>query len=325
MTFDQKLKSYFSNPSIRLKDAPAKHLLHLYADYVEIISVFSNGNWVSESDILDRLIDEGFLNKNEEDNDADRAGKSDENQVFVQDVFLILNDRRNLYGTDYPFTFRAHDKMRLNDNLDDRNKLYLILLFSSALNIFKVFQPELTTEFEMISHEALKNFLPKHGIVKSFGKKSEYSGTAREKIIRLANDLNITIDYEAFDEISQRGNQEKGLDLIGWVPFNDQVANLITILCQCACGKEWNKKLNETERYENYFKFHRKKPIHSIFIPYSIVNYQKKKFYHNDEFTDRLLFERNRILQLIGDTTFFAGLESKVFIEKCIKYEEDVV
>src|SRR5690606_374183 len=108
-------------------------------------------------------------------------------------------------------------------------------------------------------------------------------------------------------------------------PFNDQVPNLLTILAQCACGKEWYNKKNETERYNRYFKFHCHYPIDSMFIPYSLIDYNKNILYQNDECHDRLIFERNRILNFVEDIGFFDSMNSKLLVEKCIEYEEDVV
>ncbi|MFP4090973.1 MAG: hypothetical protein ACLFT3_11765, partial [Cyclobacteriaceae bacterium] len=171
-----------------------------------------------------------------------------------------------------------------------------------------------------------KNYLPQKAIVKSFGKNSEYTGTAKSKMRALAEEMNISIDETFLEKISDLGNQERGLDLIGWLPFNDRVPNFISVLAQCACGKEWYLKLGETKRYNRYYKFYLQEPIHALFIPYALTNYQNTDFHQGDEFgSDVLVFERFRILSTIDDTDFFKKMASSLLVLKCLESQEDIV
>jgi hypothetical protein len=333
MSFDEKLSNYFSNFSLLFGSKPTENLVYLYADYVELLTLFSNGSFVTSSDVLDRFEDEGLLNlkvkiseEDYEDKDEDRAEVNDKYEIFMDGVFRLVNERSNLFRGDYPFLV-GNDKLILieNEEISERQKIYIFLLLASSLNIFLLFKPELTKEFEILCSEVLKNFLPNHAVVKSFGKNSDYQGSAVEKIRSLAADLKITIDEDGFGEISKKGNQDKGLDLIGWIPFEDTVPNFLAILGQCACGKDWNKKLNETTRFENYMRFHRLKPTHSMFVPYSLANFTKPVFFRNDEITNHLIFERKRILNYLSDLTFFENLESRALVNRCIEYEEGLV
>lgn len=325
MSFNTKITDFFTDFSLELGTPPTRNLIYLYADYVELVSLLSNQNYVSSSDILDRFKDEGIIRQPKADDEQSIA--NDEDERFVDSIYRLLIERVQLFGDDYPFEIESIDKIKLKniDNISTRNKIYIYMLLSSSLNIFSEFQPELTTEFEILCAQVLTNFLPENAVVKSFGKVSDYNGTATQKIQALAKDMKIRIDEDGFNEISQRGNQEKGLDLIGWIPFDDNVSNFLSILAQCACGKEWHKKIGETSRYNHYMKFHRLNPIHTMFIPYSLVSYNKSTFFRNDEIDNRLIFERKRILNYIIETDFFESLESNVLVEKCIGFEEDIV
>jgi len=326
MTFNQRVTDFFSDFSLELETSVPEHLIYLYADYVELISLFSNQNYVSTSDVVDRLKDEGKIKQSK--SDSKQSEINDKDERFIDSIFRLLGERVLLFGEDYPFKKDHPDRIILKEEteISERNKIYIYLLLSSSLNIFSEFQHELTTEFEVLCTQVLKNFLPPHAFVKSFGKKSDYSGTAVQKIQNLATEMVIPIENDGFNEISRSGTQEKGLDLVGWIPFDDTVANFLSVFAQCACGKDWPKKLGETSRYNNYFKFHRLRPIHSMFIPYSLVSYNKHIFYRNDEFgADRLIFERKRILNYLSSTDFFNDFESKLLIEECIKFEEDIV
>ena len=185
---------------------------------------------------------------------------------------------------------------------------------------------ELTSEFELVCFHVLSKYLPQHAVIKSFGKNTTYVGTAIDKIKSLATDLKVEVDEDFLNKISAKGNMDRGLDIIGWIPFADNVSNHLSLLCQCACGKEWYKKLIETRRYERYYKFYCNKPNHAMFIPYSLINYQGSDFFQADEISvDTVLFERKRIINYIDDLTFFTPLNSKKLVDKCIEFEEDIV
>ena len=335
MKFAEKLKKLFVDFKISIPDIP-ENKYHLYADYVELIVLFANSE-VTQSDILDKLYDEDIIRFESEDieNNYDLFSKKpkrdDENENWVNEIFQLINYRSFLFSSDYPFEL-DDDVLTLKDEnkLSDKNKIYLSLLIASSLNYFKLLQPELTSEFETISYHSLINFMPKHAIVKPLGNNSFYSGNAKQKIKELSKDMNIDLNDKEILNISDRNNQERGLDLISWIPFQDKIPNFITILAQCACGKEWYKKQNETDRYENYFVFYKQKPIHALYIPYSLSKNDDDDsftFFQSDDISkDRtIMFDRKRILEFLPTTDFFNSLQSKHIVNECINYEEDIV
>lgn len=325
MNFNDRLVTFFSDFSLELDTIPPQHMIYLFADYVELMSLFSNQNFVTKSDTEDRFKDEDIIKQVK--SDADQSEANDQTERFIDSIFRLLGERSRLFADDYPFIVENNDRIILKDEnkISEKNKIYIYLLISSSLNIFSDFQHELTSEFELLCEKVLANFLPAHAIVKSFGKNSNYTGTAVNKIKELSKDMKVPIDHDGFDEISTKGTQEKGLDLVGWIPFDDTVPNFLSILVQCACGKDWHKKLTETRRYNNYFKFHRLRPIHSLFIPFNLVSHNRNTFYRNDELENGLIFERKRILNYLSHTDFFNTFESKLLVEECIKFQEGIV
>jgi hypothetical protein len=318
MVFKEKLEKQFLNFKIGIPHI-AKHNLHLYADYVELIALFNNTE-ISKSDILDRLFDEG-IELNSEDT---KAESDDTNERWIEEVFELAEYRKELFSDDYPFQVNRNF-IKINSKFSKKNKIYLSLLISSSLNYFNELQSEITTEFEIISSYCLKDYMPKNAIVKSTGKRSDYEGTASEKIRKIAADTNIVLNEQELSNISKRNSQEKGLDLISWIPFGDKIPNLLAILAQCSCGKDWYKKQNETERYENYLQFYHKKPIHTLYIPYSLSR-KDSLFFQSDDITgDRIIFDRKRILEFLQDTAFFDKLNVSEIVNQSIIYEEDIV
>lgn len=331
MSLEDKINKQFAKFYLK----PRQHsdqLIHLYADYVELVALIYNGDFATPSNIAKRYKVEGIKLTKEEvavgDEIGSRNAETDDNvELFIDSIFSVISDRATAFGEFYPFEVAPEGvKLKTDVEKSEKMKVYLALLLSSNLNYFDQFEPELTAEFEEISYRALCNYLPEtpKSIIKQFGKNSDYSGNAENKIKDLATDLNIMINE---DEISGvvKGNQERGLDVIGWIPFNDRIPNMLVIIVQCACGKDWYKKQNETERYENYYRFYRLKPVHTMFIPYALAK-DHSGFFQRDELApDKLLFERGRILQFIQDSSFIAALNTNRIVESCIAFQEDVV
>lgn len=317
MTFDEKFNlcvQIFDNQS---SPSYVKNDLYLYADFVELVTIFTKNGEVSIGDIQDRFFGTKEYNSAEE---------RDNDEVLVLNIFLLVQERSNLYDDNYPFSF---DKEKFvispKDDLTHKQKFYLYLLLSCKLNIFKHFKTELTTEFEHICKIVLEKYLPNGAIVKNFGRNSAYPGNAINRIKGLAKDLKLTVDEYELSQVSERNNQERGLDVVGWIPFHDDCMNLLIFLGQCACGKDYESKQHDTRRFKNYLNFYKTQPIHLMFIPYSLINPHENKFYHSDLIEkDYLIFERKRIIELY-DTMNFNTLQSFLLVESCLRFKENLV
>ena len=311
MTFNEKYSQCIHNLSnISLPDF-SRDETHYFADFIELLVVSANKDGVSYGDVQDRFFGEPDENNTPEIND--------DNESFIDSIFDLIEERIALYGESYPFLLNEEKVFLLKENLSINQKLYLFLLFSSSLNIFNVFSTELTTDFETVSFEAIKAFLP-NATVKAFGKKSEYTGTAIEKIRKLSSDIGLHIKQYELDCINRKNVQERGLDIVGWIPFSDRCQNKVVFFCQCTCGKNFEYKQHDTRRFENYYEFYKTRPQHTLFIPYSLVDPKKDMFYHSDHIEEGfLVFERLRILSLMSeDESVWNSLESKKLLEEIL-------
>lgn len=336
MSFEDILIDQFSDFKVKAPDLPKrlhelklpKHLTHLFVDYVELIALFSNGSYITRDGLLDRLQDEGILEiedtpENLNEIGSDVGEQRDNQEAWITDVFRVLEERSLLFAEKYPFAFE-NNNLILKEQLSYKQELYLMLLLSSNLNLFTKVQAKLTSEFEVVSYYVLKAFLPNSAVIKGFGENTEYTGNAKAKITALAQDLKLEIDEYELNRIPNENVKERGLDVIGWIPFADKNPNFIAVLGQCACGKEWFKKQSETKRYEAYLKFYKLTPIHCLFIPYSILEVSKG-FYQSDEIHNHLIFERSRIVDLFDDQNIFDSLHSKEVVKRAILFEEDIL
>lgn len=313
----KRMGTHFNKKFLRCKsnldniDLPdySKDDTNLFVDFIELLTLFSNGDGISYGDIQDRFFGEPDENNSSEVDDTQES--------FIKGLLDLIKERISQYDDLYPFILDSTGQIfRTKDNLTPSNKLYVFLLMSSSLNIFKEFNSELTTDFESISAIAMQNFVP-NAIVKSFGKNSQYKGTAKNKIDELAKELGINTNVSETKHISIHNTQERGLDIVSWIPFADNCQNKIIFLCQCACGKMFEYKQHDTSRYDNYFVFYKTEPQHTLFIPYSLINPKDNQFYHSDCIEKGcLLFERLRILRLIhSDSVSFNKLKSKKLLD----------
>ena len=87
-TFNDKIQEYFSSVSIQMSAKQPKHLTHLYADYLEIKSLFRNNNYVSSSDLIDHFKGEGILICKEKD--EEQAEGNDEHEQWINSIFDII-------------------------------------------------------------------------------------------------------------------------------------------------------------------------------------------------------------------------------------------
>jgi hypothetical protein len=311
MTFNQKLTLCFQNFENISKPDFTRKQVNYFADFVELVTLLSNDDGITNGDIQDRFYGEkDYLNAKQRDND----------EAFILEIFILIEQRSILYKENYPFNFNESDILGVKKVLSNKNKLYLSLLISSQLKIFDKFQPELTSEFEQIAENSLIEFLPSKAIIKSFGKNTEFRGNAISKIKQLASHININVDEYELGEVSERNMQERGLDVVGWIPFDDNCQNKIVYLGQCACGKGYESKQHDTRRFENYFLFYKTKPQHVLFIPYSLINYRVKKFHSSDIIEkDYLVFERKRLIEYskFVETTSYLSFR---IVNSCVNY-----
>lgn len=320
--FNEKIDALLVNLKIEKPKAP-KYVEHIYADFVEINAFFLKEE-VTLSDISDLLNDVKDTNIVVAENDND-SGETELNIAEINDkvstkiksIFDLCLFRSRLYHeNEYPFIIK-NNQIKIKSRITDKQKIYLFLLISSNLNYFESIESLLTKEFEYISMLSLKKYLPQKATVKSFGKNSQYEGNAIEKIKALALELGIKLNEENINCISKHNVQERGLDVVAWIPFEDKVPNQVVLLGQCACGKNWDTKQADTEFFSNYFYFVNN-PIHSMFIPYSLID-TSGNFSQYDRILNNLFFDRKRIIEQFDVIEFLEEFESLKIIEKFIE------
>lgn len=279
---------------------------HEKCDYIEILALLSSDE-LYKSNLLSRF----FAEYSDRDNNLEerQAEISDDHEQEIINLFEILKFRNNLYLNSYPFII-TNDMIKLKDNLTFEQKLYIILLCCANLTTFEPsLQYKLTDEFEHITYCAIKKHLPNF-IVKKLGSNSDYAGNTINKLKALGKDINLDPINDQIEAISPRANKEKGVDLVAWYKFNDNLSNTIIFFIQCACGKDTQHKQHEPEAYKTYFNF-KKLPIISLSTPKSVV-IKENSIQQLSEVAmgDILFFDRSRLIELIIDGECVSSIEA---------------
>lgn len=301
LTFDKKFSSLLLNLKDRISpiNISPKYLRHYICDFIELYTIFYKES-VTRSEILDLFDDCDFnlaIVDRQSIKDLTKAEIDEKKENEVTYLFQCLEYRKNIISIKYPFLTTVNS-IDLDSDLSSEQKIYLSFLFASNLSIFSEFQADLTSEFEYFVYCAAKKFFPLQTIIKQFGKNSDYTGNAQTKIRALATDLNIKTRDIEIQNIT--GSQEKGLDLIAWIPFSDQDTNMLIYMFQCACGDGWIKKFSETRRYFAYYDFYKLKPESVIAVSYAFNI--MGKFEKSDDMVsgESLFFDRLRLMEYIN-------------------------
>lgn len=300
---------------------------HYFCDYIETLALAANSDIVSVSDVIDRFVDCGEINtqgSNENNSNQDKW------ESRIEGWFSSLEVRKNEYTDFYPFEIDSN-KILLKENLDNKHYFYLLLLLSSCLRNFnKSYQSLLTTDFELVSSEAFKRYLPHSAKIYKFGKSTDsnarYTGQIKDKINLFAEDLNLDICYKDYF-FSSNDSGDYGLDVVAWIPFypDKNMLYIQVFLAQCATGKDWLKKQDEPLKIQNSI-IGLGNATNTLFIPYDARN-TNRIYSEEAKIKTHLLFDRFRLICLLkDDLEFIDGLTSfNDVILKAVEFEEDIV
>lgn len=282
---------------------------HKKCDYIELLTLLSSDELYKDN-LLSRFYSE--YRDRDDSPEEEQAEIDDKHQQEIINLFEILQYRSKLYGESYPFEIGSDsDMIKLKEEISDSHKLYIILLSCANLTTFeKNLQSSLADEFEHITYCAIKQYLPSSFKVKKLGSDSDYSGNTRDKLKELGKDINLPTNDEQIDGISILANKEKGVDLVAWYNFVDNIPNTLIFLIQCACGVDTQHKQYEPIGYDNYFYFNNK-PIISLATPKSVVIKENHIKDMNEVSAGNILFfDRLRLIELIVDENCLSTIEA---------------
>jgi hypothetical protein len=226
---------------------------YILADYAEMLCV-ADQDEKYDADALRSRIQNAMLDEESFSDDPDSDGDlaessghpvpvelSQTRQSNIRDraqrAFGCIEHRADALKNLYPFQY-GQRHISLNPSLDNMQKLYLQLLYSSNLAYVSDFQHQLTNDFEKISLAAMKCMLPQWAEAHIFGKGSHqgqrYVGNTYSKMKKLAEDTRTQLRVRE-DEYSSRSTGDDGLDIVAWLPLPDALPIIPVYFAQCSC------------------------------------------------------------------------------------------
>lgn len=297
-----------------LERLPRVGVRHTWADYVELLCLFNLDREISKDVLIDRFRegkDTGEPIDDESEDDTDTAEEtftaaSEENvpiderlNSIVEDLFRHLKYRESAFGRSYPFAVDMTHRRMVLRRATGLSRLYLFLLIASNLRYFTSLTSQITRDFEALSELALQKLLPATGLVHLFhgaGRSGRYKGKLFEKLTALASDLfeSMTVRADDFDE---NDVGDGGLDLVAWVPMNDDSPGMLLCFAQCACTDKWVKKQRETMAVQEVMTL-KAHPVYLTFIPFCFRRPTGSWFYAHSVAT--VLLDRLRLISVLA-------------------------
>ncbi|MCB0595550.1 MAG: hypothetical protein H6557_17650 [Lewinellaceae bacterium] len=316
--------NYIAN--LQRKPSYPKYKGFHWADYIELLCLANIDGEVSIMDIIDRLAEreedlyesdpddlEEMKNLEEEDTGipTQRYKKHDKWIERVNSWFEIIKFRKQHYKTCYPFDIEKDDLILKYNSDNIKHKYYLFLLLCSNLFLLKKQISELISSyFEVISLQALKNLLPTNASVVLFGSNPlndnpRYGKTATclNKIKNLASDLNEKLSPNFNEESYPENNYgDDGLDLVAWLHTGDDQNSNIIVLGQCACTVDWIDKQSSSsyEAWDSKISL-TTMTINAIFIPFCYRN-PTGNWFDSSKIRKSFLVDRKRTLYFLDDS-----------------------
>lgn len=283
-----------------------------WADYIELLCITSIDKNVALDDIYDMLFgdksDDEIDNENEDDDEINPdeaiSEKKDKKKTKISDIFEFLKSREILFGEFYPFKISNSPLyIQMKSSQTFKHLSYLGLLASSNLDYLKTFQSSLTTNFERNSIFVFKKLFPIEADVEYFGK-----GNARGKVFtenklsarirQLSEVLNVPLS-PVFDdtEVNDSNTGDGGLDIVGWINFEDNNNGKVINFAQCACGRDWyNKQFEIHDARWRTFLYINQPILRTLITPSSFRRYDGNWF-KQMKIYDCILIDRLRFLK----------------------------
>ena len=291
-----------------LKNVPNHRIddQHLWADYIEMLCCWDADRLISKSRFIDIVRPEEIDLISGDETHESAAEEDDKYAARTDELFRFFEFRSNLYGNSYPFKLERGVLYLKEEALDSSiHLLYIYLLCCSNLSYFnkKVERPLLTTEFEVISQIATKNILPTNSTIhlvgkNSLGGESVYKGKLYNKLVMISKDLGEQLIVSE-DEFPITDSGDGGLDLLGWINFEDSLNSRIVFVAQSKCSPEWYRPKSAGQMMRSYMNLNNP-PNDLYFIPFCFRKLGHK-WHQSRRLRDLVLFDRVRIMRSLKD------------------------
>jgi hypothetical protein len=234
----------------------------------------------------------------------ERSGGSEPSEAFISDVWKELGYRQRLYSQ--PVFVLGERVVERRNEIEIGNE-YLACLILSLYGVRGTTRDP-GKLFERITFRAVKAYLSAKAIVFGWpthienGVGDEESQIKR-KIRQVAEELG-----ERFVEAPPARFNDRGVDVIGWIPFPEGRSSQIVLLIQCYAGQDWKGKIPVP--LDSWYQY-----IHWGFNPirgFAIPSVIPERDWHETATDKGLLFDRPRIINSLSTGTYDGELAVEV-------------
>lgn len=325
----------------------AKYEAHIWADYIELRCLADPDGILSKSDVLDLLLEqEDFRGKTEEDPNGFESETTGSNghdgddhvltnirdRLWIDETFKQFEYRTRTFKEFYPFFISTTGgSIHRQTEFNDKHRFYFYLLLAANTGYIqnKSLRTKFTSSFEVVSLIALQKYLPDNAVVRLFGSnplnKGRYKGQLLAKIKVFANDIGENfIGVEA--EYNPHDVGDNGLDIVAWLPIEDNARGFLTILGQCACTEEdWAQKQSSSSiaHWRDVIQF-KVPPTNMVFIPFCYRRFTGEWHMHR-KIDESIVVDRLRLVLLIGKSYKPLSVLPEQQITDAINYRNDPV
>jgi len=234
----------------------------------------------------------------------ERFTGAEPSEAFISDVWRELDYRQRLYREP---TFLVTERTVERREGREIGTEYLACLILSLYGVRGTTRDP-GKLFERITHRAVKAYLSAEAVV--FGwpphilnEDDDEESQISRKIRQVANELG-----ERFVEAPPARFNDRGVDVIGWIPFPGGRSSQIVVLVQCYAGQDWKRKLPvPLDSWYQYIHWGFK-PIGGFAIPAVVP----ERHWHELATDKGLLFDRPRIINSLSADTYDAELAAEV-------------
>jgi hypothetical protein len=225
-------------------------------------------------------------------------------ESFITDIWRELKYRHRQYSEP---TFEVGER-----TIEPRAEAEASVEYLTCL-ILSLFGVQGTTRdpgklFERITSRAVKGYLSGEAIVFGWPTPADADGgddesQIKRKIKEVADDLG-----ERFAESPPPRFNDRGVDVIGWIPFPEGRSSQLVLLLQCYAGQDWKGKLPVP--LASWYQY-----IHWSFNPiagFAVPRVIPERDWHEGSTDKGLLFDRARIVNLLSRDTYDPALADEL-------------
>lgn len=265
---------------------------YLIADYLEYRCLLK-GTSVSDLEVR------SLFSISDDELNNDGVESSDDNSMsMVENAFMCCSQRHHIGGGKYPFDITAHSIAKVSFK-SWHHVVYVFLLLATRLNMNtqKIQNGQDATKlFEHLCEKVLATYLGEHS--KSFVFGTGVNGGFQNKIESLINRLHLTTSYKS--PFGSTGRQKDGnLDVVAWIPFDDEKDSQLIFFGQCKTGDNWEEKLAELQPDEFFSNYMYGRPFNgackAFFVAESFGDFK----WEERTTAGGIFFDRMRIMQYL--------------------------